>query len=456
MTEDRYRVLYLDLMYAGIYMRILITGAGEVGFLIASELYADHDVTVIDKDPVACARLQDMDVKVLQGNSANARLLLEAGVKKADIVVAVTGNDEVNVITCTIAAHLGVSQTIARVSNPEYIDQPVQDRKEIGISYMICPELAMAEDMARALSFSSLLMDRELGRGLVELIEFKVGEHMNLEGSLERVSLPNNCRIVAINRAGEITIPKREDSVKINDHLLILCDTRVLPDLRHILHETVKTHRVMIVGGGMVGFYLAQRLEKMGLDIKLIERSPERCAEIADRLAGTMILNGDGSDLNLLREEEAGKMDVVFAVTGQDDKNLLCALLAKQLGAEKIISRVNRSAYIRLFEMVGVDRAVSPGQVTADAVLQRVIGGEEVITLSDERMELVDFVVRPKAKIIGKVLSKELPKDSLVGLVIRDGVPEVPTEVFRAAAGDRILVMSMPHVISKVKKEFIS
>ena len=455
MTEDRYRVLYLDLMYAGIYMRILITGAGEVGFLIASELYADHDVTVIDKDPAACTRLQDMDVKVLQGNSANARLLLEAGVKKADIVVAVTGNDEVNVITCTIAAHLGVSQTIARVSNPEYIDQPVQDRKEIGISYMICPELAMAEDMARALSFSSLLMDRELGRGLVELIEFKVGEHMNLEGSLERVSLPNNCRIVAINRAGEITIPKREDSVKINDHLLILCDTRVLPDLRHILHETVKTHRVMIVGGGMVGFYLAQRLEKMGLDIKLIERSPERCAEIADRLAGTMILNGDGSDLNLLREEEAGKMDVVFAVTGQDDKNLLCALLAKQLGAEKIISRVNRSAYIRLFEMVGVDRAVSPGQVTADAVLQRVIGGEEVITLSDERMELVDFVVRPKAKIIGKVLSKELPKDSLVGLVIRDGVPEVPTEDFRAAAGDRILVMSMPHVISKVKKEFI-
>jgi len=436
-------------------MRILITGAGEVGFLIASELYADHDVTVIDKDPAACTRLQDMDVKVLQGNSANARLLLEAGVKKADIVVAVTGNDEVNVITCTIAAHLGVSQTIARVGNPEYIDQPVQDRKEIGISYMICPELAMAEDMARALSFSSLLMDRELGRGLVELIEFKVGEHMNLEGSLERVSLPNNCRIVAINRAGEITIPKREDSVKINDHLLILCDTRVLPDLRHILHETVKTHRVMIVGGGMVGFYLAQRLEKMGLDIKLIERSPERCAEIADRLAGTMILNGDGSDLNLLREEEAGKMDVVFAVTGQDDKNLLCALLAKQLGAEKIISRVNRSAYIRLFEMVGVDRAVSPGQVTADAVLQRVIGGEEVITLSDERMELVDFVVRPKAKIIGKVLSKELPKDSLVGLVIRDGVPEVPNEDFKAAAGDRILVMSMPHVISKVKKEFI-
>ena len=263
-------------------MRILVTGAGEVGFLIASELYADHDVTVIDKDPAACARLQDMDVKALQGNSANARLLLKAGIKKADIVVAVTGNDEVNVITCIIASHLGVRQTIARVSNPEYIDQPVQDRKEIGISYMICPELSMAEDMARSLSFSSLLMNRELGRGLVELIEFKVGEKMNLQGPLEKVSLPPNCKIVAINRAGEITIPKRDDSIQIDDHLMMLCDSKAFPDVRQMLHDTSDTQRAMIVGGGMVGFYLAQRLEKMGLDIKLIEQNPERCAEIAD------------------------------------------------------------------------------------------------------------------------------------------------------------------------------
>lgn len=437
-------------------MRILITGAGEVGFLIASELHHDHDVTVIDKDPAACARLQDMDVKVLHGNSANARLLHEAGIKKADIVVAVTGNDEVNVITCIIASHLGVSQTIARVSNPEYIDQPVQDRKEIGISYMICPELAMAEDMARALSFSSLLMNRELGRGLVDLIEFKVRENMNLQGPLEDASLPKSCKIVAINRAGEIFIPRTEDAIQIDDHLMMLCDSRVLSDVRQMLHETSDPHKAMIVGGGMVGFYLAKRLEKMGLSVKLIEQNADRCAEIAEELTDTMILNGDGSDLALLREEEAGKMDVVFAVTGQDDKNLLCSLLAKQLGAGKILSRVNRSTYIKLFEMVGVDRAVSPGQVTADVVLQRVIGGEEVITLSDERMELMDFVVRPKARIIGKLLSKELPKDSMVGLVIRGGVPMVPGEDFKAAVGDRIFVMSMPEVVSKVKKEFVT
>jgi trk system potassium uptake protein TrkA len=211
----------------------------------------------------------------------------------------------------------------------------------------------------------------------------------------------------------------------------------------------------MIVGGGMVGFYLANRLEEMNMDVKLIEQNAERCAEIADKLSGTMILNGDGSDLALLQEEGAGKMDVVFAVTGLDDKNLLCSLLVKQLGAKKILSRVNRNVYIKLFEMVGVDRAVSPGQVTADAVLQRVIGGEEVITLSDDRMELVDFIANPGARIIGKSISKELPRDSLAGMVLRDGMTIVPAEDFKIEAGDRVFVMSMPDIVSKVKKLFI-
>jgi trk system potassium uptake protein TrkA len=437
-------------------MRILIAGAGEVGFLVASELYADHDVIIIDKDQSACARLQEMDVKVLQGNAANARLLMDAGVKKADIVLAVTGNDEVNVITCIIASHLGVGQTIARISNPEYIDQPVQDRKEIGISYMICPELVMADDMARSLYFPSMLMNRELAGGKVSLIEFKVTEEMKLHGPLQNISLPNNCSVIAINRAGEISIPAKDEQIQPDDHLMLLCDPKALPSLREMLHEVQTSPKVMIVGGGMVGFYLARRMEKMGVDIKLIELNAQRCSEIAEDLSSTMILNGDGSDLALLREEGAGEMDAIFAATGLDDKNLLCSMLVKQLGARKILTRINRSAYIRLFEMVGIDRAVSPGQVTADAVLQRVIGGEEVITLSDQRIELIDFVARAKAKIIGKRIARELPKESKVGMVLRDGIPMMPSDDLRVEEGDRFFVISMPKVVSKVKKLFIS
>ncbi len=194
----------------------------------------------------------------------------------------------------------------------------------------------------------------------------------------------------------------------------------------------------------------------MGFDIKLIEINAERCREIADKLSHTMILNCDGTDISLLREENAGEMDVVFAVTGLDEKNLLCSLLVKQLGAGKIFSRVNRNTYIKLFELVGVDRAVSPGQVTADAVLQRVLGGEEVITLSDERIELVDFVVKAGAKIIGKSLTKELPGDALVGMVLRHGKPIMPENGFKVEEGDRVFVMAMPSAVSKVKKLFVS
>jgi trk system potassium uptake protein TrkA len=287
-------------------------------------------------------------------------------------------------------------------------------------------------------------------------VEFKVTEDMSLNGPLSEIALPESCKIMIVNRAGEMSIPEKYGRVHSGDHLLLLCDSKVLPVLKTVLHEDARTHKVLIVGGGMVGFYLASRLEKMGLDVKLIEADQDRCQEIADELPGTMILNGDGTDITLLKEEAAGGMDVVFAVTGVDEKNLLCSLLVKQLGAKKILSRVNRSSYIKLFEMVGVDRALSPGQVTADAVLQRVIGGEEVITLSDERIELVDFVVKSGSKIKGKVLSKELPENAMSGLVLRDGKTIVPENGFKVQEGDRVFVVAMPHAISKVKKLFVS
>jgi trk system potassium uptake protein TrkA len=435
-------------------MRILITGAGEVGFLVAHELYEEHDVTIIDQNSDVCAKLQDMDIKVLQGNAANARLLIEAGVKEADIVLAVTGNDEVNIITCIIASHLGVNQTIARVSNPEYIDQPVKHRKQIGINYMICPELVLAEELARTLYFPSMLMNRQMEGGKVELIEFKVGKEMPLIGPVEDAALPENCKLLAINRDGEISIPQIGDSILPNDHLIMICDANVLPKLRKVLHEEAKSHKVLIVGGGMVGFYLAQRLEKMGFDLKLIEIDTERCRYIADELSDTMILNGDGTDISLLKEENVSDMDVVFAVTGLDEKNLLCSLLAKQLSAKKIITRVNKNAYIHLFELVGVDRAVSPGQVTGDAVLQLTIGVADVVTLRDERIELIDFPVKKGAKIIGKAISKELPKEAIAGLILRSGSTIMPEANGLIEDGDRVFILALQPAVSKVKKLF--
>jgi trk system potassium uptake protein TrkA len=312
----------------------------------------------------------------------------------------------------------------------------------------------MAEELARTLYFPSMLLNRQLEGGKVELIEFKVSEGMPLIGPVKDIKLPENCKILAINRAGEIDLLDEKGKIMLGDHLIVICDADALPKLRKMLHQESSSHKVMIVGGGMVGFYLANRLEKMGFDLKLIEIDKERCKEISERLSDTMILNGDGTDISLLKEENVSDMDVVFAVTGVDEKNLLCSLLARQLCANKIIARVNKNSYIHLFEMVGVDRAVSPGQVTGDAVLQLTAGVEDVVTLRDEQIELIDFAAKKKSRILGKSILKEVPREAVVGMIMKNGRPLVPKEDTKVEEGDRVFVMALHPVVSKVKKLF--
>jgi len=435
-------------------MQILITGAGEVGFHLARELSGAYDVTIIDQSSKACERLEGIDVKVLQGNAANAQLLIEAGIQDAEIVVAVTGNDEVNIITCITASHLGVERTIARVSNSDYIDQPMKDRKQIGIGLMICPELVMAERIVTGLYFPSMVERRRLAGGKGELIELSVKEGMALTGTIANVDLPENCKLAAIKRGEEILIPKKEDSIKAGDRLILTCDAKSVPRLRRLIHEDTASHKVMIVGGGVVGFYLAKWLEKMDFDLKLVEINNVRCQELAEELPETLILNGDGTDISLIKAENVGSMDVVFSVTGFDEKNLLCSLLAKQLGAEKIVARVDRSDYIDLFEMVGVDHAISPGRVTVEAVLRLIRGGEEVIVIGKDEAEVLEFRAEKEAKILGKNAADKMPKGAILSMIMRGSQAIIPTAETEVKDGDRVFILALPQVLSKVKPLF--
>ena len=437
-------------------MHILITGAGEVGFQLANELSGAYDVTIIDQSRKACERLEGIDVKVLQGNAANAQLLIEAGIQGADIVVAVTGNDEVNIITCITASHLGVERTIARVSNADYIDQPMKDRKQIGIGLMICPELVMAERIVTGLYFPSMIERRRLAGGKGELVELNVDKDMPLIGAVPNVDLPENCKLAAIKRGEVILIPNKEDSIKPGDRLILTCDTKSVPKLRSMIHKDTASHKVMIVGGGVVGFYLAKWLEKMDFDLKLVEIDNERCQELAEELPDTLILNGDGTDISLIKAENVGSMDVVFSVTGFDEKNLLCSLLAKQLGAEKIVARVDRSDYINLFEMVGVDHAISPGMVTVEAVLRLIRGGEDVIVIGKDEAEVLELRAEKEAKILGKNAAEKMPKGAILGMIMRGGQPIIPVAETEVKDGDRVFILALPQVLSKVKTLFSS
>lgn len=435
-------------------MHIFITGAGDVGYHLARELSGDYDVTVIDQNSRACERLEEIDVKVLQGNAANAQLLMEAGIQDADIVVAVTGNDEVNIITCITASHLGVERTIARVSNSDYIDQPMKDRKQIGIGLMICPELVMAERIVKDLYFPSMVERRRLAGGKAELIELAVAEGSPLEGPIASLELPENCKLAAIKRGEEILIARKEESIRAGDRLILTSDSKSVPKLRRMIHEDTASSKVMIVGGGVVGFYLATWLEKMDFDLKLLEIDNVRCQELAEELPETLILNGDGTDISLIKAENAGSMDAVFSVTGFDEKNLLCSLLAKQLGADKIVARVDRSDYIDLFEMVGVDHAISPGRVTVDAVLKLIRGGEEVISAGREEAQVLEFRAEKEAKILGKNAAEKMPKGAILGMIMRGSQPIIPTSETEVKEGDRIFVLALPKVSAKVKALF--
>jgi trk system potassium uptake protein TrkA len=435
-------------------MQIFITGAGDVGYHLARELSQDYDVTVIDQKSRACERLEEIDVRVLQGNAANAQLLVEAGIEDADIVVAVTGNDEVNMITCISASHLGVERTIARVSNSDYIDQPMKDRKNIGIGLMICPELVMAERIVKELYFPSMVERRRLAGGKAELIELAVGEEMPLAGPISKIDLPENCRIAAIKRGEEILIARKEESIRAGDRLILTCEAKSVPKLRKIIHEDTASHKVMIVGGGVVGFYLAKWLEKMDFDLKLVEIDNYRCQELAEELPDTLILNGDGTDISLIKAENVGSMDAVFSVTGFDEKNLLCSLLAKQLGADKIVARVDRSDYIDLFEMVGVDHAISPGRVTVDAVLKLIRGGDEAISSGKEEAEILELRAEKEAKILGKNAAEKMPKGAILGTIMRGSQPIIPTLDTEVKEGDRIFVLALPKASPKVKALF--
>ena len=435
-------------------MQIFITGAGDVGYHLARELSQDYDVTVIDQKSRACERLEEIDVRVLQGNAANAQLLVEAGIEDADIVVAVTGNDEVNMITCISASHLGVERTIARVSNSDYIDQPMKDRKNIGIGLMICPELVMAERIVKELYFPSMVERRRLAGGKAELIELAVGEEVPLAGPISKIDLPENCRIAAIKRGEEILIARKEESIRAGDRLILTCEAKSVPKLRKIIHEDTASHKVMIVGGGVVGFYLAKWLEKMDFDLKLVEIDNDRCQELAEELPDTLILNGDGTDISLIKAENVGSMDAVFSVTGFDEKNLLCSLLAKQLGADKIVARVDRSDYIDLFEMVGVDHAISPGRVTVDAVRQLIRGGDEAISSGKEEADILELRAEKEAKILGKNAAEKMPKGAILGTIMRGSQPIIPTLDTEVKEGDRIFVLALPKASPKVKALF--
>ena len=447
-------------------MRAVVIGAGEVGYHIAKFLSQTHDVIVVEKEEKAARRADELDVQVLEGNGANADILTNI-LHDVDILVAVTGFDEVNIVACMTAkliirSHPGwrETKTIARVSNPDYIDVPVTSRSQVGVDIMICPELALASEVAEVLSSPSAIDSEIFAGGKVQMMEFAIHPDSKLVGKqIKDIGFNGCCIVSAIFRKDEIVIPRGSDVVKANDHMVVVGKPKAMENLDYMFGKAGPHRiRILLIGCGIVGFYLAKIIDQdRNSDLKIIEYRKSRCIEVADLLENALILNGDGTDVSLLREENIENMDVVIAVTDNDEKNLLCSLLAKQMGAKKVIARADRSDYVPLFEMVGIDMAVSPREATVNEVLKLTMGKgiQTLATIEGEKAEIIEYNTSRNSRIVGKPLEKvKFPQGSIVSMVVRNEDTIIPKGDFVIKEGDRVIVFALSSVISSVEKLF--
>ena len=445
-------------------MKIIIIGAGEVGFNIAQRLSEEnHDVVVIEKDPNKIRHIQNViDVQAILGSGTNASTLGEAGIKESDIIVAATDSDEVNLIACFYAQYLTDYITkIARVRNPDYMEhREIFNQDFLNIDLLINPESEMVASMLRLteVPVASEVIDFVDGR--VKLIGITIKDDSPLVGrklssftDLEHIIL-----IGVIVRGEEVIIPKGQDTIQAND--LIYCVTRreEVPNIFRLLNLREEgLSRIMIVGGGETGLALATSLDTTTINTKIIERDGQRCLELAEKLENVVVLNGDGTDRELLMEENVADVDIMVAVTGDEENNVLISLLGKALGAKKTVTRIGKLSYIPLVSAIGIDTVVSPRLSAIRAILQYIRKGKVICVapLKGEGAEAIEFEALETSDIVNTPLSKvKFPKEAIVGAIVRGEEVIIPRGHNVIKPHDHLIIFALKGAIPKLEKLF--
>ncbi len=396
-------------------MKIIIIGDGKVGYTLAEILSKEenNDVTIIDKNPEPLKRASEyLDVMCIKGNGVSTKVLMEAGVNEADLLIAATSSDEMNMVCCLTAKKLGADHTIARIRDPEYASELSILKRDLGLDMVINPEHACASEIGRMLSYPSAVNVEPFAKGRVELVEMKVVEGMPIEGmKLKDISskIAPSILIGAVLRDDDVIIPNGDFQINANDMIYIVGRSYIVNNFcSRVGLNNDKIKNVMIIGGGRIAFYLAQYLNEAGMKAKIIEIDKDRCYELSELLPDTLIIQGDGSDEALLNSENLCDMDAVVTLTGRDEENLLTALYARQCGVQKVIAKINRLNYATLIKNMGVDCVVSPKQITANGIIKFVRGlknamGNPVETLYKiigDRAEAVEFVAGQTTKFL--------------------------------------------------------
>lgn len=448
-------------------MKIIIAGAGEVGFHLAKLLsYESQDIILIDnvKDHLSYAE-GHLDIRVLKGDCTSISVLKEAQVEKADMLIGVTSSETTNITACFIAKQMGAKKTIARISNTEWI----KNKDEIGFSTFGIDELISPESLASAeiellLNQSAFTNTYQFEDGALTMFGIRLPRTASFVGKTVKEAAEVYPGIefipIAIQRFGtQYTLIPRGDTVyKDGDkvHFLTTHDgVEELYTLTGKIREEIRN--VMILGGSKIGFKTARELCQSHFKVKLIESNKQKAFDLADALPNILVINTDGRNVELLEEESIGDMDAFISVTGNSETNIMSCLVAKSKGIKKTIALVENMDYFQLSQSIGVDTLINKKLLAANDIFRYIRKGEVVAMtkLPNMNAELLEFVISPKAFVVNKSIRNiDFPRSAIIGGVIRDGIGLIATSEFVFKAGDRVVVCCLPHSITKVEKFF--
>ena len=438
-------------------LKIIIVGCGKVGANLVDQLSKEgHDITVIDKK---AEKIQDItntyDVMGLVGNGASYSTQMEAGIEETDLIIAVTDSDELNLLCCTVAKRVGKCAAIARVRTPDYSEETGYLREQLGLALIINPELEAAREVARILYLPTALEVNSFAHGQAELVKFKVPEGYLLNGlSLAYLgkNITNDILICAVERNGEVYMPNGDFVLQSGDVVSFVSERHIARDfLKQIGLATRQVKDTMIIGASKAAYYLAKELLNMGISVKIIEKEKENCESLSVKLPKAIIINGDGTDPDILKEEGIETVQSFIPLTGIDEENIMLTLYAKQVSKAKVVTKINRVNYKQVINNLDLGSLVYPKYITSEAIIAYVRAkknsmGSNIETLYhmfDSRVEAIEFIVEENSKVSGvPIKDLKLKKDVLISFINHNGHIIIPTGNDEIEDGDTVMIVT--------------
>jgi trk system potassium uptake protein TrkA len=441
-------------------MRVVIIGAGQVGSSIAADLDDTHDVVVVECDPSRVEELNySLDVMAIQGDGTAVSTLEEAGIGDADMVIASTDDDETNIVACSTVKAISDVFTIARIKNTEYLWTWRRSEKAFGIDFMVCTNLLTAEAIVRVVGLPAARDVDPFAGGRVQMAEFEVAADSPVANqTVQEADRFDALTFAAIVRDGHVEIPRGETVIEANDRVVVIGSPKSVQEFATTVapEESPGTaEEVVIVGGSEIGYHVARLLEERGFSPRLIEQDSDRARELAEDLPNTVVMESDATNLEFLEREHIGDADMLIAALDSDEKNLLVSLLARRLGVERTVAVIDTTAYVELFETVGIDVGVSPREVVAEEITRftREGGAENVALIESDKAEVLEIEVTAESVLVGRTIREavaELPEGVVIGAITRDREFIVPRGNTRVEVGDHVVVFVETDVSDQV------